>query len=382
MVEKGLSVNGNKNGVSGSRGGSVKGILFFLFALAVCFGYFYFFTDVLRPKEETPEQPDVYTSDMKKPLPERLVQSTATSAEEAVSPPPASSALPEPPSPGGALTDAQSSGGDASSGQKMAQSAPVAEKSVSPPPPSAKSTEKAVGESAKPIKAAKKPMSAATKPVSAPATTRKDATKSSASRASGLADGAKKTLAGKKTASSTIVAKQTKGATPQKSKATAKQSAAKKNTGSYTLTVGTYVLKSSLLADKAKLEKAGLQTSVSMGKVKDEPMNRLLVAEVASYPAARDELNKVKKASKDAFLLRQNGSYAIYAGSYFNKDRAMQEQERLRKEGFAPILKQSQAPVSLYALTAGSYQTREAALKDAERLKKLGFNPYPALIKK
>ncbi len=376
MMEKGLSVNGNKNGVSGSRGSSVKGILFFLFALAVCFGYFYFFTDVLRPKEETPGQPDVYTSDMKKPLPERLVQSTATSAEEAVSPPPTPSALAESPSPGVASTDSQPSAGDASSGQKMTKSAPVIEKAVTPPPPSVKSTVKAAGESVKTKKAAIKPMSAAVKPVSSPATTRKDAAKSPDSRVSVSADGTKKTVAGKKTVSSTTAA------TPKKSTATEKQPAVKNNAGSYTLTVGTYVLKSSIQADKSKLEKVGLQASVTAGKVKNETMNRLLVAEVTSYPAAREELNRVKKASKDAFLLRQNGSYVIYAGSYFNKDRAVQEQERLRKEGFAPILKQSQAPVSLYTLNAGSYQTREAALKDAERLKKLGFNPYPALLKK
>ncbi len=156
----------------------------------------------------------------------------------------------------------------------------------------------------------------------------------------------------------------------------------KKGVEQFTLAVGTYVLKSSMRSDKVKLEKSGLQTAVMPAKMRNEPMNRLLVAEVASYPAAQEELAKVKKVSKDAFLLRENNKYAIYAGSYFADHRALQEQERLRKLGFAPILKKSQAPVATYSLTVGSYPTRDAALKGAERLKKLGFKPYPLALTK
>ncbi len=112
MVKKGVPVCEVENGMAGSRGSSVKGILFFLFALAVCFGYFYFFTDVLRTKEETPGQPDVFTSEVKKPLPERLVQSSATSGEEAVLPPPVPSSSPATSSSGNAVTDSRVSPGE------------------------------------------------------------------------------------------------------------------------------------------------------------------------------------------------------------------------------------------------------------------------------
>ncbi len=160
------------------------------------------------------------------------------------------------------------------------------------------------------------------------------------------------------------------------------QAGTKKVGERFTLVVGTYVLKSSMRFDKVKIEKSGLQTSVLPAKMRNEPMNRLLIAEVATYSAAQEELAKVKKASKDAFFLRENNKYAIYAGSYFAHDRAVQEQERMRKLGFAPILKISQAPVSTYSLAAGSYPTRDAALKGAERLKKLGFKPYPVQLTK
>ncbi len=124
MVKKGLTESDGQNGIVGSKGSSVKGILFFLFALAVCFGYFYFFTDILRSKEETPGQPDVFTSEVKKPLPERLVQSSSTSGEEAVSPPPVASSLPATSSSGNAAKDSTVSPGEEPPGQKTVKALP------------------------------------------------------------------------------------------------------------------------------------------------------------------------------------------------------------------------------------------------------------------
>ncbi|MHC1696492.1 MAG: SPOR domain-containing protein [Geobacteraceae bacterium] len=396
MVKKGLSVSEGKNGLAGSRGSSVKGILFLLFALAVCFGYFYFFTDVLRTQEETPGQPDVYTSEVRKPLPERLVQSPVSSAEEAVSSPPVASSLPAAPPSGKVPTDLMVSPGEASSGQKAAKPVPVAEKPASAPAPVAKTDKAAAGKSKKPIKlsATKKTVSA--KPVLDSSAGRKNAAtqkhpETKKSPSTGIAKAGsrptpatggvtKKPVIGQKSAAGKVAKIPLKGASPKKNE-TIQQAGAIKPGERYTLVVGSYVLKSSMSAAKVKLEKAGLQTSVVPGKMRSEPMNRLLVAEVSSAQAAQEELAKVKKASKDAFFLKENNKYAIYAGSYFSQDRAAQEQERLRKQGFVLILKKSQAPVSTYALSTGSYASREAALKGAENLKKLGFSPYPAAVK-
>jgi cell division septation protein DedD len=144
----------------------------------------------------------------------------------------------------------------------------------------------------------------------------------------------------------------------------------------FTLVVGTYVLPSTLRADKAKLEKAGVHPSVAVGPKKNQPMNRLVVAEYDSYTTAQAELDRVKKASKDAFLLQENGKFTIYAGSYYRHDRAVEEQERLRAQGFAPILKKAVAPVGSSKLTVGGFPTREAAQGEAARLRKLGFKPF------
>ncbi len=355
MVKKSLSVRGNKNGMAGSKGSSMKGILFFLFALAVCFGYFYFFTDVLRPKEETPGQPDVYTSEVKKPLPERLVQTTATSAEEAVSPPPGSAPPAEPSLPGATGEDSPVKGGDVASARKIPKTATDSVKTVTQKHP--------------PVKSDSVPDKKKSKTAESPAKQKKEP--------------AEKTSAALKVAKKPVtpVAKpQVKSVVPKKV-VKVEQPVAKKADEAYTLVVGSYILKSSMLADKAKLEKAGLRTHVAKGNVKTATMNRLLVAEAATAVAARQELDKLKKVSKDAFLLRKNGGYAIYAGSYFDGAKALKEQERLQKQGVLSIVKKSEAPVSSYSLSAGGYPTREAALKHADALKKLGFEPYPAPIK-
>jgi len=391
MVAKGKPVSEGENGMGGSRGGSVKGMLFFLFALAVCFGYFYFFTDVLRPREETPGQPDVYTSELKQPLPERLVQTSVTSAEETISSPPLTEDLTS----GTVAKASRVSPGDVPLEQKNVKATPGGDSPSTAPQPAAQKSPAATGNKSVKTVAAPTPRKSGTLTASSePGASRSPSVKPgqsvaktsqapamakpAASRTSAPVVQTAKVVAGQKPVAEKIAKTPTKVATPIK-RATSEQPVAKKQSDEYALVVGNYVLKSSLRADKAKLEKAGLQTFIVPGEMRSQPMNRLLVAEVSSHEAAQSELVKVKKASKDAFFLQENNRYAIYAGSYFADDRAVQEQERLRKLGFVPILKRSQAPVPSYSLTAGSYPTRDAALKDAERLKKLGFKPYPVL---
>ncbi|MRR55105.1 MAG: SPOR domain-containing protein [Deltaproteobacteria bacterium] len=390
MVKKGLSVSERKNGLAGSRGSSVKGILFLLFALAVCFGYFYFFTDVLRTKEETPGQSDVYSSEVRKPLPERLVQTPVTSAEEAVSPPP------ETPPAGKVITDLAIPPGEPLV-QKVAKPAPAAEKPATTPLKTGQTNKAAAGKSEKPIKVPATKKTASAKPAldssgsskksaqqkqpDIKTTSSTDLAKAGSRPIPGTGGETKKPVAGQKIVSGKIAEIPLKKVTPKQS-GTIDQAGTKKAGEHYTLVVGNYVLKSSMSTAKAKLEKAGLQTKVVPGNLRSEPMTRLLVAEVSSAQEAQEELAKVKKASKDAFFLRENTKFAIYAGSYFDQDRAVQEQERLRKQGFVPILKKTQAPVTTYSLSVGSYPTRDSALKSAKSLQKLGFKPYPVLLAK
>lgn len=389
MADNGLPEKEHAPGIYGETGSSVKGILILLLALGVCFSYFYFFTDVLRPNEETPIQTGVSSSEVKKPLPARAVQAVVTSAAQTVRVAPAS---PVPP--------AGIPAAPAVNGQKQAPS-PIQESPVAPaasshaPAKSGTVASKPAPSTTKPAPVSSKQKEPAGK-VTAAETRKADSGKASHTAASPKPAG--KTVTGS-TATSTslsqkknaVVEPKSVSVSPAKQKAApdkqvavkekvsgdAGKAVSKKEEKGFSLVVGTYVLQSTLKADKAKLERAGLHPSVVAGPKKNQPMNRLVVAEFDSFATARSELDKVKKASKDAFILHEDGKFTVYAGSYYRHDRAEEEQGRLQAQGFAPILKKSVAPVGTWKLTVGGFPTRAAAQEEAAKLRKLGFKPVP-----
>lgn len=395
MVDNGLPEKGTAPCIFGVAGSSVKGILILLLALGVCFSYFYFFTDVLRPNEETPTQVDVSSTEVKKPLPARVVQNASTSAAQVDQGAPATPATlaetPEKPVVTG----------------RVQENAPVKAPESSPGVPVKPSP--AVS---KPVPTAQKTAAAPVEPVPLPAKQKETAKKDAASEARKTAAGKASSAAAVKSTEKTVpvksAAKDSGSSLPRKksvgteqkpdSTSTVKQKAAsakkgdatpskvadgtgktvsKKEGKGFSLVIGTYVLQSTLKADKSKLEKAGVHPSVVAGPKKSQPMNRLVVGEFDSYTTARTELEKVKKTSKGAFLLQENGKYTLFAGSYYRKERAVEEQERLRSQGFAPILKKADAPVESWKMMVGGFPTREAAQEEAAKLRKMGFKPYP-----
>jgi hypothetical protein len=344
MVQNGLPTEPTGRGIAGISGSSIKGILFILLALAVCFGYFYFFTDVLRSKEDVVGLPDVYVAEVKKPLPERPGQSAVMPEAGAVpSVAPDAATKMAPPAPPAVGEPAQSS-------------------TVMPPPP-------------KPVPVTQKPV-----PSVGPGTTGK-LSKTPVVKQSGVkpAASAEKSTAAVKTAipagkRGAVTVVSNSAVKPAMGKKDAKGQTAGK-TGGYTLVVGTYVLKATVLADKARLEQAGLHPTIAEGQKKSQSMNRLLVADLSSYTAAQAELLKIKKVSDGAFMIKENEKFLVYAGSYFTHERAVEEQKRLREKGFMPILKQSTVPVSSFVMTVGQYASRDLAVQEASRLQNMGFKP-------
>jgi hypothetical protein len=392
----------NTRCIVGVTGSSVKGILIVLLALGVCFSYFYFFTDIFRPNGEAPNQTDVSIDEVKKPLPARATQTVVSSATKTVRVAPATP-----------VPSVQVPAAPVVNGQKQAQSPPG--KTVTPSSGTASSTPAKSGTvPSKQAPSAMKQATAHVEPAPLPSKQKETAGKVAASESRKLTPAkasqppAASTQSATKAVAGKPASKETGTSLPQKKNATdepkpvrstpAKQKAASAKQGAvkegkvseepgkktvsvkegkgFTLVVGTYVMPSTLKADKAKLEKAGVHPSVVVGPKKNQPMNRLVVAEYDSYTMARAELDKVKKASKDAFLLQEDGKCTIYAGSYYRHDRALEEQERLRAQGFAPILKKVVAPVGSSQLTVGGFPTREAAQGEAGRLRKLGFKPF------
>lgn len=393
MVGSGLPEKGKSPCRVGMEGGSVKGVLILLLALGVCFSYFYFFTDVMRPTEETPTQLDVSSTEERKPLPARAVQNGATSAARTGNGAPAP--LPEP-TERTAVSD-RAQGGDAAKAPPTSPAVPpvpaatVARPVLPPqrtpavpvepaPPAGQKDTAKKAAAPEKRTTAAGK----SSPPAAAATSIEKTGREKHAVKDGGaLLPGKKKAGSeGKHGSVSTVQPKpatagQGHGMTDTVAEGSEKTLSQKGGKG-FSLVIGTYVLQSTLKADTSRLEKAGFHPTVVSGPKMSRPMNRLVVGEFGSYTTARKELEKVKKASKGAFLLQENGTFTLFAGSYFRKERAVEEQERLRTHGFVPILKQADVPVGSWKLMIGGIPTREAAQKEAARLRTMGFKPYPA----
>jgi len=402
MSERGAPEKARSVGLFGDAGGSAKGILLVLLALAVCLGYFYFFTDIFRPKEESSALRDVYTSEVKRPLPER--PSTTAAAVPAEEKRPAAPAPPAAPVQPVAVAPVPKPGTQ----QKTVP--PQGAKAVTPPTPPARAGRETSppvttkpGETGKtPVVAVKPAPPQKQKPVAAtpekpaskgsPATgavVKKEPSGAASKQAKRPAEEKKSHEAERTSPTSAVPLAQGKSASSRNVTAAEKDKVVEKpgkNTAgeavpvskkqeTFTLIAGTYVLKTTVLADKAKLEKAGLRPVINVGRKRNETMNRLVVAEFASYSSAHAELGRVKKVSKDAFVLHNNGRYVVYAGSYYRTERAIEEVERLKKHGVSPVVKKSAAPVSSYTLTVGDFPTREAARKGEDRLKKLGFKP-------
>ncbi len=159
---------------------------------------------------------------------------------------------------------------------------------------------------------------------------------------------------------------------PGEQKTSAKSGSGSSN-GEYTLLAGVYVMEKSMREVKAKIKSAGLVPVVTKGRKKFEPMNRLLMGEFESYPDASIEMKKIRKITRDAFILPENGKYMLYAGSYFVRESAEKERDRLIDAGLKPVLKKTNVPIVTYRLTAGNYQSSKPAEIEADRLKKLGI---------
>ncbi|MEA5112709.1 MAG: SPOR domain-containing protein [Geobacteraceae bacterium] len=375
MVETGLPQKREKTGLAGEGGSSAKGILLVLAALAVCFGYFYFFTDIFRSKDEIAGQRDIISSEVRKAMPARsgaTPQATAQGKSAAPAVPETGSVKPAevavPPQP----TASQSK-------QPSEQKAPAAGMKAKAVPASGKLTEKTAavkaGDAQKKAPAAKTPDKQQKPRVATAKTAEKPPKTSTPAQKNG---DAKKGAAGKTAAAPVKTATvQKTGTDAEKTPAAAPApSAVKKTGGAFTLVIGTYVLKSSMTADKAKLERAGFKQVSVVAKKRSEPMNRLYVADFSTQSEAQAELNRVRNASKDAFVLKENGRYSVYAGSYYAYERAMEMREQLNGKGLNPTIRKSVAPVPTYTLTGGSFSSREDALEEAAKLKKLGFKPF------
>jgi cell division protein FtsN len=141
----------------------------------------------------------------------------------------------------------------------------------------------------------------------------------------------------------------------------------------YTLDFGTFVLKRDMIEIKKKIRKAGMVPVVVPGPKKKEHMSRIHVAEYTEKKAADHMIQKLRKAKGDCFILQdRRGKFNLYAGSYFDKSSAIEEQVRLARFGITTELRQLSVQVPTLQLSAGSFESEEAAARSAGELERAG----------
>lgn len=376
-----------------NKGGNTRVLLLVLLLLVAVFGYLYYFTGFIKPREEAKAPAPVQPVQVKQPIPPRPEGQPAgegakdAATNELAAAPKAEPAKPEPAKPEAGKAEAQK------------EPAPKA----APPRDAVKKPEPASAKAAKPVHAPQAVAKAApAKPAPAPAAVGKakaEAAKKAApaakpaadkgakpeaavaAKADGGASGKKKPLTAEPVAAAAKIG-DTKGtaATARKEKPTAAAVAKSAATGAkvpatgpYTLRIGEYVVPSAMDKDKDRVRNAGLAPVVKEGSKKKEPMVRLLLTEAADQEGARRELARLKDATVEGFILNEGGIYRVYAGSYFVAERAHREQARLASLGIKVALRKASVSVPTLVLTAGTFETKDEALKAAAMLRKAGL---------
>ena len=329
---------------NGTRGSSQQILLLVLLFLVLVFGYLYFFTNVIRQREEVAKAPPVQTAQVRQPLPPRPDQGGEKPApakpeekqpaqakpEKPVSPPASPQAMPVPPQVKPASP-------------QVKPVTPLAKPAAVPPQPAP----------AKAVKAEEKPLhkeqaKASPAPAQPAALQHKAGTKPVAAAP-----------APAKKAPAAVAARQ------------AAKPAAER--GAFALLVGEFAADKEMKNTRAKLKKLGV-TPVHEKKIeKLQTMHRLFLADFDSHYAADMELQKLAKVCSSTFILEQNGRYAVYAGSYLHERGAAAEQKRLAGKGFKLAMKSAKVMIPVKKVTAGSFSSSADAENEATRLKKQGI---------
>lgn len=307
---------------SEEKGAAQRVLLLVLLLVVVLFGYLYFFTGMIKPREEETRPPAPPAPMTKKPIPPRPGKEEAGKGSAAVpaNTPLPSSALPE-----------------------------TGKTAVEQPKPAPKG---------KP-EVSKAQVAPQVKPDAVKAAPATPATAKKVPPAASAAVKEKQAAKPQKKAAATTVAQ-------------AKMSSAGKKQRPRYILVGEYIVEADLKKAERQLKKAGSTFAVTTVK-KAEPMHRLHVADFARRADAEVELKKVQKFSGSAFVLPAKDKFSLYAGSYFREQQAAKEKERLGGKGVAVTLEKTEVAIPVKRLSTGAFCTKEQAETEAARLRKAGI---------
>jgi len=360
-----------------ARKSSQQRLLLLLLLLVGLFAYLYFFTGLIRPRQDQPAPQPAPEAMVKQPLPPRSASVTAPAGEPATAatatetapagkPGATAQAPTAPPAP--AAKPAQPAAATAPAGKPAATT--KAAPAVKPAAPAPEKSAKVTAPETKPAKPAAPAAKAKTGKPTAPATTAPGQAKA----AKPAAAATKKKTAAKPAAESNGTKTQAAAAKSVPAKSEKAKLAAKGAAPAYALELNDDLLESETGAVTAKLKKAGISQVVKTRSQKGEPMHRLYLADFADRNEAVEQLERLKLSAPDAFMLRENGRYTVYAGSYLREGKAAVEQDRLYDKGVKLLLKSAMTPVAVVKLRAGSFADQASAEKAAKKLKQAGLS--------
>ncbi len=301
-------------------------LLVLLLVLVGGFTYIYFFTDLIKP-QETPK-----TAELSAPAPQ-IVKI----------PLPARDGSPVVP---GVKTPEKVETPNAAATAPVTPAAPAAKPAVP----------------AKPVQVPTTKPAAAIKPVPTPAV-------KAAPLPANVKEKTKKTITTKTADTKPAVAakKSIQAKAPNDAKAK------KPSTAPWSVMVGNYVLEETLAADMGRVRKAGFKPAIKPAVRKKTMMSRLFVSEHSDRVAAQSTLEKLNRYTSDAFVLEQGGKFAVYAGSYLQKEAASSEKERLKAAGITATVKHADIAIPTQSLSVGPFKNKKEAETALGRLKSAGI---------
>ena len=100
----------------------------------------------------------------------------------------------------------------------------------------------------------------------------------------------------------------------------------------------------------------------------------LVVACFADRKAAEQKRSQLALRGTKTFLLREDGSYCVVAGSFGSGEGAEKEYKRLESNGLEGLqIIRARVPLKVWRVTAGRYADALQAEKTARALAKLGI---------
>jgi outer membrane protein TolC len=125
---------------------------------------------------------------------------------------------------------------------------------------------------------------------------------------------------------------------------------------------------------KQKLQRVGLVPVVMDGGKKSRHAYRLVLGQYPDLKTARQALQTLTDPQNGFVLKAKNGAYDVFAGSFFDRQRAVKQQKSLAAQGIVLNLRPVNIELPAFTIITGSFSSREAAKEMGKKLEQQGLD--------